>query len=251
MADEITQQDLHDYLDGRLDEADRARIARYLAGHPERAAEIESYRAQVAGLHALYDPVADEPVPAAMAALLRRHRGRERFRAVARAAAAVLLVLASGVGGWWLAMLPSPDVAKVASFVAEAEQTYRLYADDNVWPSDFADRRTAALAPLLSQKLGGPVTLPEMGAAGFIPFSARLMPTPSGDAAAILYRDGHGRAAVLLISPIGAADADLQRADEGGLATLYRIKSHIGYAFTLGSGAVDGKVWEALQSGRR
>lgn len=250
MVHEITQQDFHDYLDGRLDETDRARIACYLASHPEKAAELESYRAQMAGLHALYDSIADEPVPAAMAALLRRQRRRERFRTAARAVAAVLLLLASGAGGWWLAALPSPDLAKVAGFVAEAEQAYRLYADDNIWPSDFADRHTAALTPLLSQRLGLPVTLPEMGAAGFMPLSVRLMPTPSGDAAAILYRDGRGRAAVLLVSPIGAPDAELQRADEGGLTTLYRIKGHVGYAFTLDSGAVDGKIPAALQSGR-
>src|SRR5690349_19330944 len=47
----ISPQELHDYVDGRLDEAERARVARYLATHPERAAEVESYRAQLAGLH--------------------------------------------------------------------------------------------------------------------------------------------------------------------------------------------------------
>lgn len=75
---EPSEQDLHDYVDGRLDGERRAAIADYLARHPQEAARIETYRAQMAGLHALYDDALGEPIPAAPRSSSRPARPRMR-----------------------------------------------------------------------------------------------------------------------------------------------------------------------------
>lgn len=77
---EPSEQDLHDYVDGRLDGERRAAIADYLARHPQEAARIETYRAQMAGLHALYDDALDEPIPAPPRSSSRPARPRMRRR---------------------------------------------------------------------------------------------------------------------------------------------------------------------------
>jgi anti-sigma factor RsiW len=70
----ISEDEIHDYVDGRLDDADRARIAAHLEGHPADRARVEDYRAITAGLHTLYDPALREPVPERMRALFAAHR---------------------------------------------------------------------------------------------------------------------------------------------------------------------------------
>jgi anti-sigma factor RsiW len=74
----LSEDELHDYADGRLAEADRARIAAHLEAHPVDRARVETYRAITAGLHALYDATLREPVPEKMRALFAAHRRRNR-----------------------------------------------------------------------------------------------------------------------------------------------------------------------------
>jgi anti-sigma factor RsiW len=76
----LSEDEIHDYVDGRLADADRARVAAHLDGHAVDRARVETYRAITAGLHALYDPALREPVPEKMRALLAEHRRRNRDR---------------------------------------------------------------------------------------------------------------------------------------------------------------------------
>jgi hypothetical protein len=70
-----SEQDLHDYVDGRLDDAGRARIEAHLKRHAGDRAKVAAWRTIASGLHALYDHTLDEPVPEAMRKLLRKKRG--------------------------------------------------------------------------------------------------------------------------------------------------------------------------------
>lgn len=60
---DISDQDLHAYVDGALDRARRHRIALYLAHSPVDAARVEAFRAQKEGIHELFDDVMIEPLP--------------------------------------------------------------------------------------------------------------------------------------------------------------------------------------------
>src|SRR6185369_13510312 len=62
----ITEADLHAYVDGRLPESRLAEIEAYLAAHPAEAERLQAYREQKAALRALFDPLLDEPLPAAL-----------------------------------------------------------------------------------------------------------------------------------------------------------------------------------------
>jgi anti-sigma factor RsiW len=73
----ISEQQLHDYVDGRLAPEDRSRIAAHLDRHAGDRARVSSYRAITRGLHALYDGALREPIPDKMSALLARHRRRK------------------------------------------------------------------------------------------------------------------------------------------------------------------------------
>jgi anti-sigma factor RsiW len=244
----ISPQELHDYVDGRLDDAERARVACYLANHPERAAEVESYRAQVAGLHALYDSVLDEPVPTAMRDLVRGHRSKTRRQGFMAAAAVLLAAFLAGVGGWSLRGAFSGDDAALSRFVAEAEQSYRLDAGSAV-ASDVAVQPAGALASIIGRRLGTAVSVPAFEQAGYRLIALRFVPTARGDAATLVYQDGQGRPAALFVVRTEAHDQAPNRLVNGAIATLYRVRDGVGYAFTLPAAISDDRIVALLAGG--
>lgn len=247
-----TEQDLHAYIDGHLVSADATRVADYLARHPEAAALVEAYRAQTAGLHALYDKIIDEPLPEPMLALLRRRRSAATWRGLAVAAATLALVMVSTGMGWWFNELRhSREMAGPGALVAEAQRAHRLFAGDARWASDFAAQRSASLAQSLSERLGAPVALPDVERAGLSLHGVRLVPNSSGAAAVLVYRDSAGRPASLFVAPVATADAPPRADSNGDVTTLYRVTNGMGYALTLPRAGTDPavKVAFGMQTG--
>jgi anti-sigma factor RsiW len=74
----VTDDDLNAFIDGALDPFYAAGIAAAVYGDPVKAETVAAYRAQNSGLKALYGHVADEELPAGMAALLEAARPRLR-----------------------------------------------------------------------------------------------------------------------------------------------------------------------------
>src|SRR6187551_1798586 len=59
----VTEDELHAYVDNELPAERRGDVEAWLAGHPDDAARVQSWRAMAEALHARYDSVADEAVP--------------------------------------------------------------------------------------------------------------------------------------------------------------------------------------------
>ena len=60
----VTEDELHAYVDNELPVERRAAVEAWLAAHPDEAERVTSWRAMSDALHAKYDAVMDEPVPA-------------------------------------------------------------------------------------------------------------------------------------------------------------------------------------------
>ena len=94
----ITEDELHAYVDGELPAERRADVEAWLAAHPDDAGRVQSWRAMAEMLHARYDSVVQEPVPARLELERLERRPRQWFYA---AAAAVLVAfVAGGTAGW-------------------------------------------------------------------------------------------------------------------------------------------------------
>lgn len=241
-----SEQDLHDYVDGRLGEDERARIAAHLSRHPEAAAVVESYRAQIAGMHTLYDGTLDEPIPERLRVLLRRGSVRAGLRRFAFTAGLLALVALSIGVGWWLNGAVNRAAAGTVAWVSEAQQAHRLYGRDERWPSGIALGRSAAVAQSLSACIGAPTALPEVQRAGLNLKSVQLVPTGAGCAAVLVYRDARGRSLSLYVAPVDAEDRAAQRAPGDGTTTLYRVSRGVGYALTLPNGAANDAIQAAF-----
>ena len=59
----VSEEDLHSYVDDRLDPGRRAAVQAYLEAHPDVAARVADYREQREALRAAFAPAAEAPLP--------------------------------------------------------------------------------------------------------------------------------------------------------------------------------------------
>ena len=95
----VTEDELHAYVDGELPAERRGDVERWLAAHPDDAARVQSWRAIADALHARYDAVADEPVPARLS--IDRLARPPRQVDDGAIAATLAAFLAGGGAGWF------------------------------------------------------------------------------------------------------------------------------------------------------
>ncbi len=93
----ISTDELHAYVDARLDADRRQAVERYLETEPELARHVAAYRSQRDGLRAAFVPLADNPIPPDLN-LDRLLEARLQRRPIWWTAAAVA-VLCLGLGG--------------------------------------------------------------------------------------------------------------------------------------------------------
>ncbi|HYC04382.1 MAG TPA: hypothetical protein VED40_13890 [Azospirillaceae bacterium] len=107
--------DIDAFVDGALGAGAHAAVERRLAGDPDEAARAAAYRAQIEGLHALYDSVLAEDIPPRIMAALTKERSR-RGRQLVLAASAVV----AGLLGGGLTVHQALDAAGKPAGVAES-----------------------------------------------------------------------------------------------------------------------------------
>jgi anti-sigma factor RsiW len=116
--DRITDLDLMAYADGRLDAARRGIVEAHLASDANARALVETFIAQNESLSRALDPIAAEPVPGRLKAVLERPRARTVLWPLLQAASVLGLAVLSGLGGWWLGASHHPVAATPPAFLA-------------------------------------------------------------------------------------------------------------------------------------
>jgi len=118
--DPITELDLMAYADGRLDPVRRRAVEAHLAENPGARALVESFVEQNESLRRSLAPIAAEPVPDRLSAVLAAPPRRSSLP-LFKAASVLGLAIVSGLGGWWLGSRASPVAATPPAFLAGAE----------------------------------------------------------------------------------------------------------------------------------
>ena len=117
----ISEADLHAYVDGQLSAVRLVEVEHYLQANLAEQEKVSAWRKQNADLHALFDAVVDEPVPARLSSI----RGPTTAAANQpvwgwrHLLAGVAIAFVSASSGWWLhghsdasAVLAQADVQK-------------------------------------------------------------------------------------------------------------------------------------------
>ncbi len=229
----ICEDDLHAWADGRLDAERRAEVEAWLAEDPARAERVADWRADAQLLRAAYDPVAAEPIPARLRAVVERRPVRS-WRAAAAVGWLALGLLAGGLGGYQAGRETAPETVAASDLPRQAALAHAVYSPEIRHPVEVGAEEEAHLVAWLSKRLGAPVRVPDLAAKGFALLGGRLIPTPAGAGAQFMYEDAGGRRLTLYVSGREAGDVPsaFRYAEENGIAVFYWVDERFAYALS-------------------
>jgi anti-sigma factor RsiW len=233
MSSRVCDDDLLAYVDGALPPERVEEVEAWLAANPRDAERVRQWREQVDGLHRLFDPVLDEPIPSRLCVgVVTAPKQRPWLGPILRIAAMLVLVSGSGAGGWWLRGGVGGGVQPTGVMVAsEALTAHVVFAAEVRHPVEVAATERTHLVAWLSKRLGAELKVPDLSAAGFSLVGGRLLPASSGPAAQFMYENADGRRVTLYLrrNPDGNETA-FRFAAQGRVESFYWLDGSLGYA---------------------
>jgi anti-sigma factor RsiW len=228
----VTEEELHAYVDGELP-ADRSEaVDAWLAAHPDQAAMVGAWRAQAESIRARYAGVAGEPVPDRLRLEKLRRLGRSRGRgwfATAMAASVAAFVLGGGAGWFARGVSASPPSA-FEMLTSDAMQAYKLYVVEVRHPVEVPGDERAHMTQWLSKRLGTALAVPDLQSVGLKLVGGRLLPGPTGAAAAFyMYEGSSGERFTIYCAKAASPETALHYRDEDRLAAFYWVDDKIAY----------------------
>ncbi|EJL90423.1 putative transmembrane transcriptional regulator (anti-sigma factor) [Herbaspirillum sp. CF444] len=225
-----SEQDLHAYVDGQLDEAMRRQIDAYLASHPDAAREVEQLRLDNQRLRTALENIPAAPVPPRLDPFRIRRELRARSQRRMAIAASLVLTLSLGTLGGW--QLRDMSMRKTYLPMADATQAYRLFAtSDMAQKVDMKTSEPDQLQGWLNRHFVQAAPMPDFSAYGFKPVGGRLMASDKGAAAMVLYQNDAGQAIVYYVRPPGELfNFGAGNRRDGNLLTQYWRQGRYFYA---------------------
>lgn len=199
----ITEDDLHAYVDGRLDAARSEEVSTYLGKHPDVANRFASYSVQRTLLQGAFDPVAGEPVPSRLnLSHMIASRRQNRVSTWRLIAAAVVLLFAGGSGGWYMHDMMLPPTEGVVALAREASESFATYAGDRTRPVELRADNMVELVDWATERMGRKPVLPDLSRSGYRLMGGRVVSTPHGAGLMLMYDNDQGTRLVMLTRPM-------------------------------------------------
>jgi anti-sigma factor RsiW len=240
VPDRIEEQELSAFVDGRLPPERAAAVEAHLDAHPEERARLQQYREQRLGLRAAFAADTVEPIPPhlRLTRILADRRKRWNWRMATAAAALVFLIL-GGVGGWEARNhgigLPPGQTAQAAAteraITADALAAHQVFSAEVRHPVEVDAAQETHLVQWLSKRLGHPLVVPDLHAAGYQLMGGRLLPSEGGPAAQFMYQNGKSRL-TLYEREDTAGETGFRYSAENGVSEFYWSDQEFGYAVT-------------------
>lgn len=240
----ITEDELHAYVDGELPAERRADVEAWLATHPDDAERVQSWRAMAEMLHARYDSVVQEPVPARLE--LERLERRPRQWLYGAAAAVLVAFVAGGTAGW-VAHGAANAPSTFQSFTADALDAHRLYVVEVRHPVEVGGNERDHLQAWLTRRCGWTVFAPNLEASGLKLVGGRLLPGPNGPASFLMYEGASGERYTIYTAKTenGATQMRYAKTDKDG--ALFWAERGVGYVVS-GGGADRDRLTKVAQA---
>ena len=249
----VTEAELHAYVDRQLTPERQGELQAYLEGRPEESLRVEAYRRQKRDLHALFDPVLDEPVPNR----LQRAASPRTPWYLHRLAAGIAIAVVSGAVGWGLhggvgtgsgnALLaqspPSAQQVAMSGFVQRAAVAHAVYSPEQRRPVEVSADQEDQLVAWLSKRMDAPVKPPHLQALGYSLEGGRLLPGGQGPVGQFMYHDSRGARLTLYVSREVAdvapgaksgvnQDTAFRFSQQGKVNVFYWVDGPFGYALS-------------------
>jgi anti-sigma factor RsiW len=228
----VTEDELHAFVDGELPPERIGAVEAWLDTHADDAAKITSWRAMSDMLHAKYDSVSDEPVPARLSVDALSHAPR---RWMMGAIVASLLAFAAGGGAGWIAHGAAAKPSVFADFTGDALGAHKLYVVEVRHPVEVAADERAHMQQWLSKRIGYTITAPELDAMGLKLVGGRLLPGPEAPAAFLMYESASGERFTIFTSRATADSTQMRYASQKNDGALFWADNGVGYVVSGGA----------------
>lgn len=221
--------ELHAWVDGRLDAARTAEIAEWLRGEPAEAERLNAWKRQKEWLHAAFDPVLEEPVPARLEDVAARPRRSPLLRI-----AAVVAWFALGIVAGYAARGAAPaEKASPPTLARNAAIAHVVYTPEVRHPVEVGADQEAHLVQWLSKRLDKKLRVPRFADLGFELVGGRLLPGDKGPVAQFMFQDAAGRRLTLYVKTDQEnRDTAFRYAQEGKIGVFYWLDGDLGYALS-------------------
>ncbi len=223
----ISEADLIAYADNRLAADRRPAVEAWLALHPERAAEVAAWERQNEAIAALYNPIANEPIPGRLDPhLIATRAARPRVTWPGMAAAAVVLLGLGLGGGYLLNDAVNPAVQPAGLLIENAVTAHALFVKENRHAVEVAADERQHLLTWLSNRIETAIVAPDLAIEGFSLVGGRLLPagtgTGAGPAAQLMYENAAAqRLTVYITGPLPDGEETTEFTSVAGLDAFY------------------------------
>jgi anti-sigma factor RsiW len=229
----ILEDDLQAYVDDELDAGRRAEVEAYFGSRPDVARRVAELIAQRVELREAFGPIAHEPVPAELSvARLVSDRKVSAFPRWGSMAAAVAMLIVGAGAGWYGRGQFEPRPVGVVALAQEASASFVTYASDHSRPVEVKAGDSEGLLRWISNRLQRPVTLPDLSASGYRFMGGRVVPTPHGPAAMLMYDDDRGSRLVMLMRPMQERFVPMSDQSANGVSGFAWAQDSMGYSLT-------------------
>ena len=207
------------YLDGALDEADRAEIERLLAVDPDLCAELADLAAADQAAKAEFARMLAQPIPLSLVRSLNSFPQAEtapptqrRMPIWSMLAASVALVTFGAVGGY---LWRQADAER--DWIAEIGEYHGIYAAQTRHLVEVPGSEAAHIESWLAKNVGTNLPIPDLTPQGFVFEGGRLLVAAGKPVGQLMYRDADGAiVAICFIASDKPATDRVEPRDLGG-----------------------------------
>lgn len=241
----VTEDELHAYVDGELPVDRQATVEAWLATHPEDAARVAAWRRQADVIRARYGNIATQPIPQKLH--LNRVSYASRSWKAAAAAAVIAAFWLGGLAGWSLRNNPPELPNDLARLTAQALYAHKIYVTEVRHPVEVTAAESEHLQQWLSKRVGTTLRAPNLEKQGLQLVGGRLLPTPTGTAAAFfMYENASGERFTLYCARAEVANSAMRYNEADKAGTIYWVDSNVAYIV---SGASERKqLWQVARA---
>ena len=226
--EKLTESELHEYVDGELDEARARQVGALIAAHGEAGRRVESYREINRRLGEVLGIGTEEPLPSRFSIALTSRGAPGWIRAVAAAA----LLAVGGLIGYSMHG-PSEPSAFVRPVAVEAAFAHAVYVPEIRHPVEVGAAEQEHLNAWLSKRLARPIAAPDLRQAGFSLIGGRLLPDAHRPAAQFMFEDASGERLTLYVRhALSMRDSAFVYAEQESFGIVYWADDGLAYAVT-------------------
>jgi anti-sigma factor RsiW len=224
---QVTQEELHAFVDGELPSNRRAAVQGWLAGHPDDAARVAEWRMQAEAIRNRYGAIAAQPLPSRFdLGLLTRNLRSWRMLA---AAAVIAAFLAGGLTGWLAHGAAAAAPSRFDLFTAQALDAHKTYVVEVRHPVEVAGAERAHLIQWLSKRLDHDLRIPDLEGSALKLVGGRLLPGPFGPAALCMYESPTGERFTIYYARTDTSPSALRFRAMDRFAAFYWVDQGLAY----------------------